>query len=44
MSKRHRMSRRESRRDFSKHGSVTHKRNLMRPGANRNPMRGGIRL
>lgn len=44
MSKRHRMSKSHSKRDFSKHGSMTHKKNIMRPGANRNPMRGGIRL
>ena len=44
MSKRFKMTKRQSRRDFSKNGSVTHKRNMMRPGAGRNPMRGGIRL
>jgi len=42
MSKRFKMSRRDSKRDFSKHGSMTHKRNISGPG--RNPMRGGIRL
>lgn len=44
MSKRFKMSRGASKRSFSKHGAVTHKRNVMRPGASRNPMRGGIRL
>ena len=44
MSKRFKMSRRDSKRDFSKHGSRTHGRNLSRPGAGRSPMRGGIRL
>lgn len=44
MSKRFKLSRSQSKRDFSRHGSKTHKRNVMRPGASRNPMRGGIRL
>ena len=44
MSKRFKMSRRDSKRDFSRHGSMTHTKNVMRPGAGRNPMRGGIRL
>jgi hypothetical protein len=44
MSKRHKMSRSDSKRDFSKHGSMTHRKNVQRPGAGRNPMRGGIRL
>lgn len=44
MSKRFKMSSKSSKRDFSKHGSMTHKRNVSRPGASRNPMRGGIRL
>jgi len=44
MPKRFKMSRKASRRDFSKHGSKTHRKNLSNPGANRNPMRGGIRL
>lgn len=42
MSKRFKMSRGASKRDFSRHGSMTHKRNI--PGAGRSPMRGGIRL
>lgn len=40
MSKRFKMSRGHSKRSFSKHADLTHRRN----GANRNPMRGGIRL
>lgn len=44
MAKRFKMSRGQSKRDFSRYGSMTHKRNLQRPGASRNPMRGGIRL
>lgn len=44
MAKRFKMSRSHSKRDFSKHGSMTHKKNMSRPGASRNPMRGGIRL
>lgn len=44
MPKRFKMSKSQSRRDFSKHGSRTHRKNLMNPGARRNPMRGGIRL
>ena len=43
MSKRFKMGRAASKRDFAKHGSMTHKKN-MSPGARRNPMRGGIRL
>lgn len=39
MSKRHKMSRGGSRRNFTKHASRTHKKNLAG-----NPMRGGIRL
>lgn len=42
--KRFKMSRSSSKRDFAKHGSRTHGKNLQRPGASRNPMRGGIRL
>jgi len=38
--RRHQMSKRHSRANFSKHGSVTHKKNV----ANRMIMRGGIRL
>lgn len=41
MAKRHRMSRSGSKRNFSKHAAVTHKKNM--PGA-RAVMRGGIRL
>nr|QJB20600.1 MAG: hypothetical protein [Microvirus sp.] len=44
MSKRFKMSKSHSKRDFSKHGSMTHRKNLQNPGARRNPMRGGIRL
>lgn len=44
MSKRFKLTRGQSKRDFSKHGSRTHNKNVMRPGASRNPMRGGIRL
>jgi len=44
MSKRFKMSSSHSKRDFSKHGSATHRKNMSRPGAGRNPMRGGIRL
>lgn len=44
MAKRFKMSRAHSKRDFSKHGSYTHRKNLQAPGASRNPMRGGIRL
>lgn len=44
MSKRIKLTRKASRRDFAKHGSKTHMKNVMRPGASRNPMRGGIRL
>lgn len=44
MSKRFKMSKRSSRKDFSKHGSMTHRKNMQSPGARRNPMRGGIRL
>lgn len=43
MSKRFKMSSGHSKRDFSKHGSMTHKKNIS-GGARRNPMRGGIRL
>ena len=39
MAYRKKMSKRRSKRDFRKHGSKTHKKNL-RAG----PMRGGIRL
>lgn len=42
MPKRIRMSKSASRRDFSKHGSKTHSKNIQ--GRSRNPMRGGIRL
>lgn len=42
MSKRFKMSRSQSKRDFSRNGAVTHKKNITRP--TRNPMRGGIRL
>nr|QJB19124.1 MAG: hypothetical protein [Microvirus sp.] len=42
--KRFKMSKRSSKRDFTKHGSMTHRKNLQTPGASRNPMRGGIRL
>lgn len=38
--KRHKMGRRASRKNFTKHGSYTHKRNV----PTRMPMRGGIRL
>ncbi len=44
MPKRFKMSKSHSRKDFSKHGSRTHRKNLSSPGASRNPMRGGIRL
>lgn len=44
MSKRHKLGSSESKRMFSKHGAKTHSRNVQRPGASRNPMRGGIRL
>lgn len=44
MPKRFKMSRSQSKRDFTKHGSKTHRKNLQSPGASRNPMRGGIRL
>lgn len=44
MSKRYKMSKRASRRDFSRNGSKTHRKNISSPGASRNPMRGGIRL
>lgn len=40
--KRRAMSRKGSRRNFSKHASKTHKRNM--PAPRRMPMRGGIRL
>nr|QJB19005.1 MAG: hypothetical protein [Microvirus sp.]QJB20635.1 MAG: hypothetical protein [Microvirus sp.] len=43
MAKRFKMSKSHSKRDFAKHGSMTHKKNIS-PGARRNPMRGGIRL
>jgi len=42
MSKRHKLGSHESKRMFSKHGSMTHRKNISGPG--RNPMRGGIRL
>ncbi|WNK12944.1 MAG: hypothetical protein [Microvirus sp.] len=38
--KRHKMSRSHSKRNFSHHASMTHKKNL----PTRLPMRGGIRL
>lgn len=41
MSKRHKLGRSQSKRMFSKHGSMTHSKNM---GPSRNPMRGGIRL
>lgn len=44
MPKRFKMSRAHSKRDFAKHGSMTHKKNMMNPSSSRNPMRGGIRL
>lgn len=44
MPKRFKMSKSQSKRDFSKHGSMTHRKNLQSPSARRNPMRGGIRL
>ena len=44
MAKRFKMSKSHSKRDFAKHGSYTHKKNLHSPSASRNPMRGGIRL
>lgn len=44
MPKRFKMSKSHSKRDFSRHGSMTHRKNLHSPGATRNPMRGGIRL
>lgn len=40
MARRHKMSRKASRQNFTKHASRTHRRNLN----NTNPMRGGIRL
>lgn len=43
MPKRFKMSKSASKRDFSRHGSMTHRKN-MSSGASRNPMRGGIRL
>lgn len=43
MSKRFKMSRGASKRNFSKHADLTHRKNG-RPGVSRNPMRGGIRL
>lgn len=42
--KRFKMSKGHSKRNFSKHADLTHKKNGQRPGAGRNPMRGGIRL
>lgn len=44
MPKRFKMSRKASRRDFSKHGSYTHKKNMGPMLSRKNPMRGGIRL
>lgn len=44
MPKRFKMSRAKSRRDFAKHGSKTHRKNISAPGHMSNPMRGGIRL
>jgi len=43
MSKRFKMSKSHSKRDFSKHGSYAHKKNFSGQ-SRRNPMRGGIRL
>lgn len=40
--KRHRMSRRGSRKHFSKHADRTHRKNMAPPRST--PMRGGIRL
>ena len=43
MAKRHKMSRKGSRKHFTKHAAKTHKRNMPKQGA-RTVMRGGIRL
>lgn len=42
MAKRHKMSKRASKRSFTRNAMKTHKKNLAPPSGN--PMRGGIRL
>ena len=44
MAKRFKMSKAHSKRDFAKHGSMTHRKNMQSPSSRGNPMRGGIRL
>lgn len=44
MSKRFKMSKGHSKRVFSKHADLTHRKNMQSPGSRGNPMRGGIRL
>lgn len=44
MSKRHKMSRKGSKRHFSHNASYTHKKNTMTSSGVRSVMRGGIRL
>lgn len=43
MKRRFKMGKGHSKRHFTKHGSVTHKKNMPRPNRSM-PMRGGIRM